>query len=161
MDSLNDKNHIMEFLRKNPVGVLSMVDPSNLPHATVLYYAVDPEFNISFITKNETKKFDNLQHNNNAVMIVFDTLSQTTAQVYGTVSIIEDQIKAQEVFANALQSSMNTSGAVTLPIAKLHAGSYTAFQLKPSSVKMSVFDDLDENADSNLFNRVQFYEVNF
>lgn len=130
---------IFEFLTTHPVGVLSLVDPNNNPHATVIYFSVDTDFNIFFTTKSDTHKHDNLKHNKHAMFTVFEPVSQTTVQIIGEALLVDGEAKSQEVFRSTVAASMATSEGGIPPISKLQAGDYVAYQLTPKQIRMAVY----------------------
>lgn len=130
---------IHDFLQANPVGVLTTVDPNGDPHATVIYFSIDPQFNILFMTKNETKKYDNLLHNNHAMLLVYDTPTQTTVQITAKAIEQTDKTEIGKAFVESLRTAKAKSESGIPPILKLHAGDYTAFVLRPVRIRMAMF----------------------
>lgn len=130
---------IYSFLSTHPIGVLASVDPNGNPHAAVVYFSVDKNFVIMFTTKNETKKNDNIKHNKHVMLICYESASQTTVQIIGSVNEITDVEKLERIFAGTMLASMQTSDSGIPPIAKLHAGNYVGFVLYPKSIAMSVY----------------------
>ncbi len=137
--SSESNRRIYNFLKVHPVGVLAMVDPEGNPHATVIYFSVDEEFNITFTTKRDTKKHDNLKHNNHVQLIAYEASSQTTVQITGIAKDISHEPEASEAFSNTVRASMQTSGADVPPISKLQAGHYVAYKLSPKQIRMAIF----------------------
>ncbi|HSX08203.1 MAG TPA: pyridoxamine 5'-phosphate oxidase family protein [Candidatus Saccharimonadales bacterium] len=127
------------FLRDHRVGVLATVDPNDEPHAAAIYYAVEKGLTINFLTKTRTKKADNLQHNNHAMLVVYDDATQTTVQITGVASEITDALESNKLFGEIINASLDASGNVVPPIAKLKEGDYIAFRLIPKQVRMAVF----------------------
>ncbi len=128
-----------DFLKKHKVGVLATVSPNNDPYAAAIYYVVDGALNISFLTKTGTKKADNLEHNNHAMLVVYEAESQTTVQVTGTVAKITDTADADKVFSHVVYASLETSHTDIPPILKLDEGEYVAYRLVPTQVRMASF----------------------
>jgi general stress protein 26 len=139
------------FLKKHNVGVLATVTADHEPHATAIYYLIDSSFTISFITKTNTKKADNLQHNNHAVLLVYEAESQTTVQTTGVVSEVKDMLKINELFTQVIYASIETGKTSVPPIAKLEEGDYVAYQLKPKQVHMAVFSHSASGSYEHLF----------
>ncbi len=138
-DTSERNQRIYDFLKSQPVGVLATVDPDNNPHAAVVYFSVDEKFNILFMTKRDTKKRDNLLHNNHAMLVAYEPIKQATVQVTGTVEEVQDNEEAQWAFSGMLSSSARTSEAVVPPLSKLYAGHYVAYKLKPVQIRMAMF----------------------
>jgi len=136
----SEKNQrIFNFLKSHPIGVLATVDPNGDPHATTVYFSVDNEFKVSFVTKRDTKKFDNLQHNDRAMFVVFDAWTQAVVQVVGSVKDISDTPEAQVAFQDMLAAAIHTSESGVPPISKLYAGYYATFQIQPAQIRMAMF----------------------
>lgn len=137
--SSESNKRIYDFLKKNQVGVLATVDLNGNPHAATIYFSVDNEFNTTFITKNRTKKHDNLKHNNHAMIVVYEPVTQTTIQIIGVAETIDNKVEAGIVFIDTLKTSRATSNGGIPPISKLHAGEYVAYKLKPVQIRMAMF----------------------
>jgi hypothetical protein len=153
-----DKNRrILHFLKQHKVGSLATVDPDGLPQVSVIYYGVDDDFVITFLTKTGTKKHDNLSHNVHATLLVYDEVNQITAQVMGRAH--EMPAKSQDAFVNTLKASMETSEAGIPPISKLIAGDYVAYQLKPIQIRMAVFSRPDPGDYTEVFETIEEYEL--
>lgn len=147
-----DRNQrMLGFLRQQCVGVLATVDPNGDPGAAVIYYSIDPSFTVTFLTKRGTKKRDNLAHHNHAILVVFDTESQTTAQIKGIAKEITDPDEISRVFRSSLRASLRTSSSGIPPIAKLSAGDFTAYELKPVEVRMAVYSRPDAGSYERVF----------
>jgi general stress protein 26 len=137
---LSDKReHILEFLRNHNIGVLATVDPNGEPSAATIYFTVDDELNISFITKTGTKKHDNLIRQNHAMLVVYEASSQTTVEIVAIASAITGASEVQDVFADILKISKSTSGSDVPPISKLNAGKYVGYRLESKEIRMATF----------------------
>lgn len=149
----NQHKQAYEFLQQHPVGVIATVDPHHEPHAAAIYFSVDDKLNVSFLTKTETKKADNLRHNNHAVLLAYDGAMQTTVQIKGVVSEITDDHEVSAIFARVLSASMETSGNPT-PLAQLNQGDYVVYKLKPTQVRMAVFSRPKAGESADLFKTI-------
>ncbi|MDQ5885739.1 MAG: Pyridoxamine 5-phosphate oxidase family protein [Patescibacteria group bacterium] len=152
--SASDKNkRIFDFLSSHYTGVLSTVDLDKEPYVSVLYYSVDEQFNITFTTKQGTKKAANLRNNCNAMFLVYDEKTQTTVQARVKAEDLSGSPEQTEIFRHTIEASMSTSDGGIPPISKLAAGDYTAFRLRPVHISMAVFGrpdagDYDETFES-------------
>lgn len=128
-----------DFLRQHPVGVLATVDPNGEPDAAAIYFTIDEDSNIAFLTRTGTKKSDNLQHNHHATLVVYEAETQTTVQVKGAARKIEDPHDMNEVFIKVLNASLDASDTAVTPISQLREGNYITYRLKPKQIRMAVF----------------------
>lgn len=81
----------MEFLRSKSVAVLSTVASSGQPMSAAVYFTVDTHFNFYFMTKNFSRKYENLESNPNVALVVGSENEPVTAQVQGKAEKIVDQ----------------------------------------------------------------------
>lgn len=154
------KQRILAFLRENPTGVLSTVTPDGNPHGVVIYFRVNTDFTVSFLTKTGTRKYDNILHDNHVMLTVFEPHSQATAQVIGVAQKLADSYEINELAATILTISMETSEAGTPPISKLVSGDYAAFRIEPLQIRMAVYDRPDSGEYGQLFESVESFELN-
>lgn len=155
------QRRIYEFLDSNRTGVLATVDPSGEPHATVIYHTVDKDFNVSFLTKSGTKKYDNLVRNNHVVLVVFDAVSQTVGQVIGKAVEIKDGYDINTVAAAVFMTSLKTSEGGLPPIAKLKAGEYAAFEIVPKQIRMASYARPDSGDYDKIFDSIESFELKY
>jgi general stress protein 26 len=147
----HDQAEAYTFLKDHKVGVLATVDPNGEPHAAAIYYFINEDFTISFVTKAGTKKADNLQHNNHAVLVVYEAGSQTTVQVTGEVTEITDLLQVNEIFTQAIYASIETAKSSVPPLAKIKEGDYVGFRLAPKQVRMAAFSHTQSSEHADLF----------
>lgn len=154
------KKRMFTFLRENPIGVLSTVTPDGDPHGAVVYFRVDKDFTISFLTKTETRKYDNLVHNNHVMLTVFEPETQATVQVTGIAEEVQDSYETNAIAGTILGISMETSEAGTPPISKLDAGMYVAMKITPVQARMAVYARPDSGGYGELFESVESFDLN-
>jgi general stress protein 26 len=153
---ITDKDkRVLEFLNLQRAGVLSTVGKDGLPHASVVYYEVNDDFIFRFLTKKRTQKSNNLRHNNFISFVVFDQMTQTTAQITGEATEIQDLYEVHKVFRNSLRASLHTSENGIPPIAKLDAGDYTAYEISPKYIKMAMFSKPEAGAYEDIFENIE------
>lgn len=137
--SAESKARVYDFLKKHPIGVLATVGPDCDPHAAAIYFNIGRDFTVSFVSKHDTKKHDNIRHNDHVMLLVYEAYSQTTAQIKGMAEEIDDDSEGREIFRHMLRTAEATSNSQMPPISKLYAGHYTAYKIKPVQVRMATF----------------------
>jgi len=154
------KQRIFDFLSSFQSGVLSSVTSEGEPHASVIYYFVDPElFQIFFLTKNGTQKYDNLVHNNQVVFVVYDAETQKVAHVYGQAYEIIDARSVNEVASRIYRQKLQTGKAAVLPISRLQAGAYTAFTIVPSQIHLASFSQPKSGDYEHMFESIESFDL--
>lgn len=111
------ENHerITELLNKHHIGILCTASKDGMPHAATIYFFADEDFNIFFITKEKTTKQSNLVQNPKAALAIFEAATQTTLQLTGTVSRIEDLGQLHEIYRRIVGITLNTTYKQTPP----------------------------------------------
>ena len=138
--TLSDDNpRIRDFLTTHSIGILATADDSGVPHAATIYFAIDPDFSIYFMTKERTQKNYNLQNNPHAALAVYDAKSQSTVQIQGDVTRVTDQERLRQIYERILGITRTSSDGEKPPVDKLDAGDYVAYSLQPNTLKMAEF----------------------
>lgn len=153
------EQRIYDFLKSCPVGVLSSVTPDNEPHGSVIYFTVDQNFVVSFVTKSETRKYDNITRHRNITLTVYEPNSQTTAQIIGKAQEIKDNYEVNLVAGAILAASMKMSDEGLPPISKLSAGEYVGFKVEPDQITMAVYSRPDSGDYTELFETIESFEL--
>jgi uncharacterized pyridoxamine 5'-phosphate oxidase family protein len=152
------KQRIHDFLSQTAVGVLSTVNPDGEPHGVVIYFNINTDFGITFLTRAGTRKYDNLKHHNHLMLTVFDLRTQTTAQITGRAIEITDNYEVNQVAAGMLATSLKISEPGLPPITKLEAGDYVAFTIHPVQIRMAVYARPDPGEYTELFESIESFE---
>lgn len=139
IDITEDDSHIRDFLDTHSVGVLATANKSAIPYASTIYFVVESDLSISFLTKEDTAKCRNMRENPNVALAVTDSESQSTVQVAGTVQEIKDEARIQQLHDQVVAITVSTSSGDTPPVMKLDAGKLVAFSIQPSFVRLARF----------------------
>jgi len=152
------QQRIFNFLNEHHAGVLSSVTPDNNPHGVVVYYAIDHDFRIHILTKTGTRKYENLVHNDHAMLTVFDPDTQTTAQVSG-IAVERSGLGNLNQVADALFPKLGMGGEGLPPIVKLQAGPFTTFQIEPVQIQMAIYARPISGSHEELFESIESFEL--
>lgn len=159
-DDFSDrKQRFYKFLKEYPVGVLSTVTSDGDPHGVVIYFDIDKDFNITFITRAETRKHDNIKHNNHVMLTVFEPETQATVQITGIAEQIKDSYIVNAIAGTILGISLKTSEYGMPPVAKLEAGPYIGYQIVLKQARMAVYARPDPGKHDELFESIESFEL--
>ena len=153
------KQRFYEFLDNNPVGVLSTVTPDGDPHGVVIYYVIDKNFIISFLTRAETRKRDNIKHNNHVMLTVYEPRTQTTVQIVGTAKEVTDSYEVNGIAGAVMGVSTKIANTGLPPISKLEAGSYVGFRITPEQIRMAVYSRPDPGEYGDIFESIESFDL--
>lgn len=132
MSNPNQKVH--DFLKHNPLGIVSTVSGDGKPWGAAVYFIADDAFNIYFVTRAETAKYKNIQQSRIAAFTVADRSTQTTVQLTGEVSEVPADEYMNNLFEEFMKLRHNDDHTWSPPINKVHAGAFMPLRIKPTSL---------------------------
>lgn len=150
----DEKPKITEFLKNNQIAVLASVGSDKRPHTAVIYFYIDADLNIYFITKEKTAKYQNIIENPEVALSVYEPSSQTTVQASGKAEIISDVTKVNEIFRHVLSVAKSTSESSIPPISKIEGGEYKCFCIRPTSIRIAEYTKPEHGDFSGMFEAV-------
>lgn len=120
------------FLKEHPMGILSTANTTGLPWGAAVYYLADASFNIYFVVRAKSLKYQNIESNPYAGLTVADSETQQTVQLSGPVTAMPAQ-KYIDIFIDKF-AKMRPEGDYQWapPLEKVHKGSYIPLQLTPA-----------------------------
>ena len=89
------KRKCMEFLQNKMTAVIATVTDTNTPAASTIYYTVDENFTLYFMTKKFTNKVKSLVNNQEVALVIGYDNEPVTVQFHG----IAEQITDREEYA--------------------------------------------------------------
>ena len=137
------REHLSDFLSTHGVGVLATSAKEGKPHAATVYLTYDQQLNMYFITKKDTQKSRNLQSNNQAAIVVYDAVTQTTVQAEGKVIEVTDPEQTTWVANDIWRIALSISPTSPPPQTRLIAGGYVVYKLITPSLRMATFKQPD------------------
>jgi general stress protein 26 len=153
------EQRIYDFLIDNPTGVLSTASPDCEPHGVVVYFTIDKQFIVFFLTRTGTRKYDNLTHNNHVMLTVFEPHTRTTVQLAGKATELHDRSAINAVAGSVTAIGHKTSDVGLLPIMRLSAGDFTAFRIDPVQIRMARYAEPDSGDYRDLFDSVESFDL--
>lgn len=135
------ENHpkIQSFLESHNVGILATASKEGVPHAATMYFIVEPNAQIYFVTREQTTKHHNISENPQVALAIFDAATQTTVQAMGNVEVVTDPTLQATIFSKVQAVTKATSGEHQPPLTKIDAGGYVTYLLKPQTLRMAEF----------------------
>lgn len=93
MDYQDKFVHAVEFLKSNRLAVLSTVSHHSTPQSAFIYYVVDENYDIYFITTKESRKLKNILENNSVALVIAQEVEPYELQIEGVAEVIKDMKK--------------------------------------------------------------------
>ena len=127
-----DKNkECLDFLRSHETGVIATVSKAGVPNAATVTYSVSDDFEIYFMTRIETRKYVNLEHNPVAAFVVGTGPAATSVQIEGSVKQLDDEAAFKQ-----LVTTLTNNSTVYSVFIKMNGVKFRFFKLTPMWVRM-------------------------
>ena len=122
----NDNNTMLD-----DTGTLSTVGSDGRPTGSVIHYITDKDDNFYFLTKADTKKSQNIEHNDRVALTIHPSGSLKALYVEGVAEPVTDPLTRQQIYEHIAQTRQYHEGIKLPPVVKIKAGAYIAYRIKP------------------------------
>lgn len=144
----NSKSEVKQFVKSHAIASLSTISPENTPYTAVVYVVTDDDLNFYFITRNGSKKIQNINDNNNASLAIYDQSKPYTIQAQGTIHKVENPESFIPLFIKIAESNAKEMGGFHWPppVTKIDNNmDISMFKFTPTWLRLGDFSDT-ENA---------------
>lgn len=116
------RKEVLMFTQKNKSAVLATVSPEGEPQAATITHLMDNDFTLYFVTKKESRKFQNITHNPRvSIVIGTDPSVPTTVQIQGRATVIP---KPHHFIIAHLTKKINLTDVEWWPLLKAQKGEH-------------------------------------
>lgn len=122
------KQEVLKFLKEKALAVVSTISIEGKPEAATVIYFIDDDFEFYFITRRNTRKFKNLQSNNNVALVVGTELMPVTVQIEGAAELITDE--KGDVLVAEIAKRPQIQSLYFGPFLELKGVDFAAFKVK-------------------------------
>lgn len=138
-----NRDQLLAFLQNHHLAGLATVSPAGQAHATVIYYFVQPDLTLYFITKNVTRKCGYLRQDGRVGLEITDEPARQTIQLEGRASEIVDPFEFGRIIDNfQVEMKRNPDVWNDIPISHVRNG-YCIFAVRPTWLCWSDFKKWD------------------
>lgn len=132
----DDFDNVVVFLRRNALGTISSINADNEVDTANVYFRVEDDLTLYFVTKEQTRKFGNITERNTVTLSVVDEAGLCTAEIKGTASVVnESEDISETLLALHKEVEERGSGYWIPPIGRLDAGPFVVVKIAPSHVR--------------------------
>jgi general stress protein 26 len=133
---MSDEQQIVEYIKANPVMVLSTVDDLGVPHGAAVYVYAKSAKKVYCVTKTDTRKLQNLRANPHAAITIVNTAENSSLQATGHAETVQDAAEIEEAMGG--MAALYAKGPDWLPpITKLRAGPYQVVAITLKHVRLA------------------------
>lgn len=136
------REYLLGFLKQENLATLSTITSDNNPDAATIYYMIKDNFNIYFLTRNETGKYKNIQKHQEVVLTITNEQKLETVKIRGKAQPVTDNPTIITDIITTLAHSERFVADLDqlLPIIKRDAGEFVVLKVEPYKIRMSKYD---------------------
>ena len=137
------KKEAFNFLKSHKTAVVATTSVDGEPQASTIYYVIDDNFDLYFLTGNETKKFKNLEKNNRIAFVIGVGPKPVTIQGSGKAELLKHPYTDDIIMR--MSENLGLKESRYWPFFKLPEGTASVFKIHPEWMVM-VNLDIDQPA---------------
>lgn len=143
MDATNpDYVKITDYINHNPAAVLGTVGQDG-PHGTVIYVIAASHGTLCFVTKNQTKKYQNILENPAVCLTFFNDKQSTTLQIAGKAYVADDSHGLKEIVMDRVSKEHALMSDWLPPVTKIQNGEYAVIGIEVTYARLSDYGGID------------------
>ncbi len=146
MDEERARKDALAFLLRHKTGVLATVTEEGEPHASMVYYTADQDFNVYFLTLVSTRKFRALQMQPRVAFTVSSLEVPQTLQIEGNAMDISLDVEAS-VKKDELLTMLNANPWFPAPITRLDPAMEVVVWIRPLWVRWADYAFAEKGTD--------------
>lgn len=138
--TIESYNQIRSYIDANPIATIGTANyHDHSPHGTIVYVCADTYHPVVyFLTKQQTRKYKNLQIHEKVCLTIVNPSENSTLQADGRAKEIQDPTVINMVM-NKLAHDHVSATEWLPPIAKLHAGAYVIIGITLTHARLAHF----------------------
>lgn len=140
-ESTSISDAAVDFLRTHDLAVLSTINDDDEIDAAAIYYKIDRDNRIYFMTKSSTAKAHNLFAHSYVALTIFDEKKMSTAQIKGICDIVDDPEVKNYIYSEISKPRQYGGVQMSVPVTKIKDGSYVTFCITMTECKYRDYRD--------------------
>ena len=146
-------DEIFSYINKNPIAIVGTINPDGTPHGASVYICGDSHKPIVyFLTKQDTRKYRNIQSNNTVSLTIVNPAQNSTLQASGHATEIDDPRVTSLVMDQLARKHVSTKEWLP-PIAKIQAGAYVVMSITLTDARLARFKGM-VMGDTHIFTKL-------
>jgi len=133
------KELITSTIENHAEGVFTTINSDGTPSSSVITLHKLEDYTYFFMTKDTTKKYDNLEFNPNISYLVFDPFSRTELEIKGLTEFIWDEHTRKHALKIIEKDRHKGRGHISPFVAT--EDSYALFTIHPQSIHFTTYWD--------------------
>lgn len=127
------RKEALKFARSKKLAVISTVSSTGIPESATILYSIDDNFGFFFITRNDSRKTQNLATNKNVSIVIGTELSPSTLQMSGVAKALSAE--GQKEFIERLAENTDLAALYYGPFLNIMGINFTLYKVTMNWVR--------------------------
>lgn len=142
-----DKHMIYGFFRQHPLVTLSTISDDGVPENAAVYIYMDDEMNAYCVTRENTRKFRNINNNTIATISAYDENVLMFGEIQCEASALENPNDISVIMPELQKIIFSRKSDYWVPpVAQLEGEGYVFIKLQP---KKALFSNYEQSSSEN------------
>ena len=141
-ETSTDYAKIMAYIDRNPAAVISTVSDDG-PHGAVIYVITASHGTLCFVTKNQTKKYQDIVDHPAISLTFFNEREATTLQIAGRAFVADNHQGLKEIVMDKITKAHATTANWLPPVTKLANGEYAVIGVEVKTARLADYGNND------------------
>jgi general stress protein 26 len=139
---------IMSYIDDHPIGVVSTINEDGTLHAATVYIFTASHHTVCFITRNKTRKYQNIISRPNIALTIFDQHEVSTLQAAGKAFTATDE-HMLDMFKQQMEKMQAMRADAMPPIEKLtQSGEFVLVGIELQQARLAEYQGMGISPDA-------------
>ena len=120
------------------LGVVSTVSESGAPESAVVYFSIDENLNIYFLTRTASRKYKNFMKNPQMSFVIYNENMEKTVQLEGGATLVESPDEQTKIFPPLF--GLATKDNPNPPISQMMESGLALIKISPTWARLGNFN---------------------
>ncbi len=135
-ESSPDYVKITSYIERNPAAVLG-TSGADGPHGAVVFVIPASHGTVCFVTKNETKKYQNIMEQPLVSLTIFNEHESTTLQATGKAYLADNSTGLKEIVMDKITKGHAMMSDWLPPVTKIEEGEYVIIGIELNHARLT------------------------
>jgi general stress protein 26 len=130
------KKDVLQWIHEQPVATLATVSFAGMPQLATVYTYIDEKYLCYLVTKQDTRKYENLKHSKAVSLSWFDAAELVTCEISGEAYVVHSSEEVASAIARLQELVLKQkSGYWIPPVGQMSGSDYVVLRVTPELVR--------------------------
>ena len=139
------KKDVLKWIQSQPVATLATVSFAGMPQLATVYTDIDDNYYCYLVTRQDTRKYENLRHTKAVSLSWFDASRLVTCEISGEAHVVRSGKEVSAIITRLQKMILEQkSGYWIPPVGQINGGDYVVLRVIPDLVRYADYSSTAE-----------------